>query len=167
MTDSAPLAAGGHGPGELLFDATLVPHRALSPRGFAALMLALAGVSFLAGMTFVLSGAWPVMGFLGLDVLLVWLAFHLNYRAARLGERVRLTRERLDVERALPGGRAARWTFQPYWVRLTHDEPENGPGRLTLSSHGRSVRFAAFLTPGERRALAAGLQAALAKIRAA
>ena len=79
------------------FDAVLRPHRSLSRSGFLILMLALGGVSFIAGMAFLLLGAWPVFGFLGLDVLLVYVAFKLNYRSGRLTEAVRLTDEQLST----------------------------------------------------------------------
>jgi len=69
----------------------LRPHRSLAPKGFATLMLLIAGISFVTGMMFVLAGAWPVIGFLGLDVLLIWLAFQLNYRAGAHREWIVLT----------------------------------------------------------------------------
>jgi uncharacterized membrane protein len=50
----------------------LRPHRSLSPTGFWILMGVLAGVSFSAGTVFWLLGAWPVIGFMGLDVALTW-----------------------------------------------------------------------------------------------
>ncbi len=57
------------------FRAVLTPHRSLGPKGFLILMTALSVVSFIAGMAFYLSGAWPVLGFFGLDVVLVYVAF--------------------------------------------------------------------------------------------
>ena len=38
-----------------------------------------------------LAGAWPVIGFFGLDVALIYLAFKLNYRSGRLYETIELT----------------------------------------------------------------------------
>ena len=43
-------------------------------------MVAIGAVSFVAGVVFLLMGAWPVFGFFGLDVLLLYWAFRLNYR---------------------------------------------------------------------------------------
>ncbi|MGE3067397.1 MAG: DUF2244 domain-containing protein, partial [Hyphomicrobiaceae bacterium] len=53
------------------FRAMLTPYRSLSPTGFIVLMAALSAISFITGMIFFLSGAWPVMGFCGLDVLFI------------------------------------------------------------------------------------------------
>src|ERR1700732_651676 len=81
------------------FRAILHPHRSLGPTGFLVLMLAIGGVSFVTGMVFLLMGAWPVFGFFGLDVALVYLAFRLNYRTARQSETIRLADDVFSVER--------------------------------------------------------------------
>ena len=73
------------------FHAVLMPHRSLGPTGFLVLMAASTGIAFVTGMIFLLAGAWPVLGFLGLDVLLIYAAFKLNYRSGRLYETVDLT----------------------------------------------------------------------------
>jgi uncharacterized membrane protein len=49
-------------------------------------MIALGAISFITGVLFLAAGAWPVLGFFGLDVLLVYIAFRLNYRSGRLYE---------------------------------------------------------------------------------
>ena len=75
-----------------LFSAIITPHRSLSARGFLLVMALVGGMSFIGGMFFFLMGAWPVIGFLGLDVLLVYWAFRANYRAAAAFEEVRSRR---------------------------------------------------------------------------
>ena len=80
-----------------IFSAVITPHRSLGSRGFLILMLAIGAVSFVSGMVFLLLGAWPVFGFLGLDVLLVYVAFRANYRAARAYEEVDRDFDRADL----------------------------------------------------------------------
>lgn len=150
---------------ELLFDAVLTPHRSLSPRGFLILMALVCGVSFAAGIAFYLAGAWPVIGFLGIDVLLIYGAFRLSYRSARMHESLRLTRGALVVERVEVSGRARSWTFQPTWLQVLIDDPPDQESHLTLRSHGRNLVIGDFLTPEERLDLAKALRAALAKLR--
>ena len=157
-------------PGESLekpvfLDAVLQPHRSLPPRGFAVLMAVLGGLSLLAGVTCVLIGAWPVFGFFGLDVLLVYVAFRFSYRGARLREIVRLTERSLTVERISPRGERRRWQFEPYWLRVGFEDREE-PGPVTLASHGRTLVVGSFLAPDQRRSLAAALRGALAAWRA-
>src|ERR1700740_1350140 len=88
----------------VLFEARLSPHRSLSRAGFTLLMGVLAPISFVVGVSFLMMGAWPVFGFFGLDVALVWLAFRVNYRAGRLYETVELTPETLTVTRVHRSG---------------------------------------------------------------
>jgi uncharacterized membrane protein len=147
------------------FDAILHPHASLTPRGFFLLMTAVGMVSFCAGTAFVLIGAWPVFGFFGLDALLVYAAFKLNYRDARRYETVRLTESALMVERVAPSGRRERWNFQPYWLQVEIDDSETPRRALTLRSHGRMVEIGSFLSPEEKIDLANALRAELAKLR--
>lgn len=147
------------------FDVVLYPHRSLSPAGFAILMAAIVAVSAAIGAGFVAIGAWPVSGFLGVDVLLIYAAFQWNYRAARLAEFIRLDRDGLVVRRIEPGGRSREWRFEPYWVRVELVEPRPGERVLLLSAKGERLTIGAFLTKAERVELAAALRAALRPYR--
>jgi uncharacterized membrane protein len=150
----------------VFYDAVLQPHRSLPPRGFVIFMLALAGFSFIVSLVFVLNGAWPVSPFFGVDVLLVYLAFRISYRRAKLREELRLTEESLTVERVGIKGERSRWQFQPFWLRLIFEEKDEHTNRLTLTSHGHSLVVGSFLGPAERRGVAMSLKDALARWRA-
>ena len=160
------MSPGEAGEQQVFLSAVLQPHRSLPPRGFAVLMMVLGALSLLAGVTCVLIGAWPVFGFFGLDVLLVYAAFRLSYRGARLREIVRLTEGSLTVERVSPKGEHRRWQFEPYWLRVRFDDRELQPGPVTLTSHGRALEVGSFLAPDQRRSLATSLRNALAAWRA-
>lgn len=149
----------------LWFDAVITPHRSLGPRAFTLLMLAIAGVSFVSGVLFLSIGAWPVFGFFGLDVVLIWLAFRANYRAARAFERVRLTDRELTVQRSDAKGAARLFRFEPSWARVDLREMAEDENELAIASHGRRFVFAACLTPGERADLALALSGALSQRR--
>lgn len=150
---------------EKRFSAVLTPHRSLSPKGFVILMTAVGVVSFTAGFAFVLMGAWPVVGFFGLDVLLIYVAFRLNYRSGRLYETVDLTKDALTIRRVRPSGRVESWSFNPYWVRLTVARRPGQTAQLALSSHGDTLVFGVFLTDGEKEDFADALQSALLECR--
>ncbi len=144
------------------YHAELKPHRSLPPKGFAIVMLILAGVSFCVSVGFVLRGAWPVTPFFGLDVALVYLAFRMSYRSGRLRERLRLTADEFTLERVDVYGARKRWRFQPFWLRVVFEERDEDTNRLSLASHGKSVTVGAFLGPAERRKVAFSLKDALA-----
>jgi uncharacterized membrane protein len=149
----------------LSFDAVLRPHRSLSRMGFWLLMAGVFCVSFTAGLAFFLAGAWPVIGFLGLDVALIYVAFRANYRSGQMSEILQLGERELVVRRVSPYGRVRTWTFQPYWLRVAIDDPPAHDSQLTLSSHGRLLAIGAFLTAEERLELAQALRDALARQR--
>ena len=107
-------------------------------------------MSFVAGVMFLLIGAWPVFGFLGLDVLLIYWAFRINYRAARAYEEVTVTASELTVRKVSHRGSVREWTLNPLWVRLERVAHEEfGIERLFLISHGRRLSIAGL--PGAGR----------------
>ena len=151
---------------ETSFAAILTPHRSLGPKGFAVLMSAVCMVSFGTGLLFYLIGAWPVVGFMGLDVALIYIAFKLNYRAARLYETVDLTPNTLTVTRVQPSGKVESWSFNPYWVRLRLEDRIGRSSELSIASQGKRLVFATFLTDPEREDFAQALSAAISANKA-
>jgi uncharacterized membrane protein len=147
------------------FSAVLTPHRSLGPTGFMVLMTGVCLVSFGTGLLFYLLGAWPVIGFMGLDVALIYIAFKLNFRALRLYETVDLTQDALTVTRVAPSGESQSWRFNPYWVRLSLQERIGRSSELSIASHGERLVFASFLTDEDREDFAAALSAALSVAR--
>jgi uncharacterized membrane protein len=149
-----------------LFDARLEPHRSLNRRGFRLLMLGCCAISTLYSIPFYLMGAWPVVGFLGLDVLLLYIAFRANFRAARAYELLRLTSLELLFSRVSSRGARQEWRFNPVWVRFERVEHEEfGTQRLSLVSRGQSVEVGRFLGPDQKASLARAFALALAKAR--
>ncbi|MGH6896330.1 MAG: DUF2244 domain-containing protein [Geminicoccaceae bacterium] len=167
-TPCMPAAVAPCGPAGAVaapFDAVLYPNRSLGLPGFYLLMGGIVLVSAALGAAFVFAGAWPVTGFLGLDVLLLYLAFRWNYRAGRCAELIRLDRDGLCVRQVRPDGRTRAWRFEPHWVRVSLDDPPRHDSQLVLSSHGRALAIGAFLTAEERTEVAKALRAALAAHR--
>ena len=149
-----------------LFSAVLTPHRSLGRTGFVVLMCLIGGISFVAGLVFFIAGAWPVMGFFGLDVLLVYIAFKVSYRSAAAYEQVTMTASTLKVRKVSHRGHVAEWTLNPVWVRLQREaNDEFGIQRLFLISHGKRLPVATFLGPAEKASFANALSAALGEAR--
>ncbi len=147
------------------FRAVLMPHRSLPPAGFMIVMALLGGISFTAGVAFLWIGAWPVLGFFGLDLLLVYFAFKLNYRSGRLRELVEIDDGELRVTRIHPSGRRERFSFQSAWVRVNLREEVDGRTELSVSHHARALVFGRFLTDDERRDFSEALRGALVTAR--
>jgi uncharacterized membrane protein len=149
-----------------IFSAVLTPHRSLSRKGFLILMTVLGLISFTTGTVFLLAGAWPVFGFCGLDVLLIYAAFRLSYRRANAYEQVTVTPSELTVRQVSHHGRISEWTLNPLWVKLDRVvHAEFGIERLFLVSHGRRLAIAGFLGPQEKESFALALSAALGEAK--
>jgi uncharacterized membrane protein len=149
-----------------IFSAVLTPHRSLSRKGFLILMTVLGLISFATGTAFLLAGAWPVFGFCGLDVLLIYFAFRLSYRRANAYEQVTVTPSELTVRQVSHHGRINEWTLNPLWVKLDRVvHAEFGIERLFLVSHGRRLAIAGFLGPQEKESFALALSAALGEAK--
>jgi uncharacterized membrane protein len=111
-------------------------------------------------------GAWPVVGFLGLDVLLIYWAFRTNYRSGAAYEQVHVTPSELKLRKVSPRGEVREWTLNPLWVRLhSEGEGEFGPDRLFLVARGRRLAIAAFLNRQEKVSFAKALGQALGEAR--
>jgi uncharacterized membrane protein len=151
---------------DVIFSAKLVPHRSLGRRGFLLLMAVVAVLWFLTGAYFWSLGAWPVIGFVGLDLLAVWLAFTLNYRAARTVQEVEVSRSALVVRTVRPSGRAQELRFNPRWVRLEVEAFEDeGVTRIAIRSRDRRIPVGTFLNPEDRTSFARAFGVALAQAR--
>lgn len=148
------------------FHAVLTPHRSLGPAGFRVLMLVLLGSWLFTGLVFVALGAWPVFGFFGLDVLILYVAFRLNYRSARCHEEVRLTRQELLIRKVAVSGKTAESRFNPAWTKLdVRRHPYAGVTGLTVSSRRRHVPVGDFLNPDDRESFAKAFGIALARLK--
>jgi len=145
-----------------LFSARLTPHRSLNRTGFVVLMAFISAVSFVAGVAFWMMGAWPVFGFFGLDVLVIYWAFRINFRDAKATEDIEVTPSELRVRRVSHRGHVVEWVLNPLWVQFEQkSHAEFGIERLYLVSRGRRVSIGSFLGPDEKASFAKALMAAL------
>ena len=149
-----------------IFSAVITPHRSLGRVGFLVLMVAFGAVSFVTGMLFMVTGAWPVLAFFGLDAVLLYGAFRLNYRAAQAYEEVAVTCSRLTVRKVSHRGRVREWVLNPLWVKLDQVAHEDfGIERLLLVSRGKQLVIASFLSPEEKASFAKELGSALSEAK--
>ncbi len=166
MSTANPKPDIAHEGGPTIFSAIITPHRSLSAHGFLVLFAGVVAFAVFFGIIFAQLGAWPVLGFLGLGVVLVWIAFQANYRAARARETIDVSESEILVRRVSARGAASEWRFNPYWARLlVKRDIDNEIERVALASHGRELEIAAWLSPTEKADFAAALSRALAQCR--
>lgn len=149
-----------------LFAARLKPHRSLTRRNFHLLMGIFSAVGFVTALSFVLYGAWPVAGFMGIDVAIFYFAFRASFHAARAYDDVEVTFFELMLAKVGARGERAEWRFNPAFVRLEREQhKESGALRLALVSRGKAVEVAACLGPAAKAGFATDLARVLAEAR--
>lgn len=149
-----------------VFDATITPHRSLGRDGFRLVMTLVCLISIVASIPFMVLGAWPVAGFFGLDFLALFVAFRVNFNAARAFERIIVTPLEVLLRKVSHHGREKIWRSNPIWTRLEREDDEDyGLLALSLVSRGRRTVVASALSPQEREGFAEALGSALARAR--
>ncbi len=145
-----------------IFSAVLTPYRSIGAQALWILMAAVNVPVVAVGIVFLAHGAWPVSGFCGLEMLLLYLAFRANRRAARACEEVTVTSSSLTVRKTNPAGEVSEWSANPAWVRLDREvHQEFGVLRLALVTRGHALPIASFLGPDEKASFAHALATAI------
>ena len=108
-----------------------------------------------------------------MELLVVWGAFKLNYRAANVRETIETTTETLTVEHKDHHGNAAVSKYPVGWLRVQLSPPvapepaARYHQRVILSSHGIETEIGAFLHPIEKAKLQREIDGMLSRSRLA
>lgn len=130
----------------------------ITPRQLLAVYASLCVVTLAVGGLFYVQGAPAVLGFAGLELLLVGFALRVFARHATDHDTLTLVGRMLQVEQR-SGERVERIEFSADWLRV---EPAAGQGSLVeLSGAGRRVHVGRFLRPELRAAFARELRSML------
>ncbi|MGX1788132.1 DUF2244 domain-containing protein [Bosea sp. NPDC055332] len=149
-----------------VFDATITPYRSLGQDGFRIVMTLVCLISVAASIPFMVLGAWPVAGFFGLDIIAIFIAFKVNFNAARAFERIVVTPLEVLLRKVSHHGRERIWRSNPAWTKLEREDDEDyGLLELSLVSRGQRTVVASALSPQEREGFAQALGTALAKAK--
>lgn len=142
----------------------LRPNRSGSLRGIHILFGFLLFVFVPTGVVFTLIGAWPVFGFMGAELLLLYGALRINQRRSGASERLELTENLFTVLRTDPWGRQQSWQFQPQWLRVDFVKSSDFVAHLSLNSKGQRLNLGQFLSPSEKSDVAHQLIRALSRV---
>jgi len=138
------------------------PNRSLSWRELLVFFYISLSVSFLIALFFLLLGAWLVLPFTGLEMLLFFLGlYYVAKRSSRDCEWVTIRED--GIETILFTGRIKTAnSFPRHWARLELKENEKWyTSRLLLGCHGRYTEIGVQLSAEEKRALYRDLSRAL------
>ena len=134
----------------------------VSPRQFVWFYASLVLFSSAIAASVVIRGAWPVLPFTGIELLVVGAAFVIHARHAIDYERIRLYPNRLTIEQ-MSGQRLMQFEFNPRWVRIEQGASPRDP--ITIVSQGQTVLIGVHLAQYRRASLARELRAALCACR--
>jgi len=145
----------------VVFSAVLEPHRSASVRNLNVAVLIFALGSFPFCILFWALGAWPVIGFVGIDVLLLIAALRFHHRAGRAYETIHLTENALTIERVNHWGRSRTWSFTPYWLQVIVEDVDAYRNRLEIRNREQTLAVGSFLSTQEKIDLAIALKHSL------
>ncbi len=149
-----------------VFSALLTPHRSLDHSGIHIVVGFYAALALIPGLFFFFNGAWPVVGFLGLDALALWWALRVSLKSGRAYEEVTLWCDALQVRHVTAKGKERIYNFNPFWVRLNViRDLEDRVTSIVLSTHQKSLEIGAFLNPDDKASFAASFRRALSGSR--
>ncbi|MBB5373664.1 DUF2244 domain-containing protein [Acidocella aromatica] len=149
----------------LFFEADLRPHRSLSRGALLAVLGGMAVGSLYVTTLMYLLGAWPVVGFNGVDLALAALLFWLNARAARAREIIRLNNDDIEITHITPSGRRSVVFIPPGWARAELEERPGAVPHLVIRTPAARREIGRQLGEAQKRDLAAAINRALARWR--
>tara|TARA_B100000941_G_C28378238_1_gene485888 strand:- start:131 stop:610 length:480 start_codon:yes stop_codon:yes gene_type:complete len=144
---------------------TIFPHRSLSKKGFTILMCIITFICLTGGAIFWFLGAWPVFGFLGLDIILIYFAFKINYRSGEMYERFQIISQKLRILRSFPSGKMQIWELNPYWAKTEIVDINSNHKQLMIHSKDKSVSVGSFLNNYDKQKLEKKISSSLRSFR--
>jgi uncharacterized membrane protein len=149
-----------------LFAAELTPHRSLSRKGARVVIGLVAALALIPGLMFMTLGAWPVIGFMGLDVIAIAVALHLSLRRGKRREQVTLWADQLELAAFDPSGVRTLRRFNPNSVRLVLERDSNERTvALRLRTGKDEVEIGSFLHAEDKASFAKAFGTALRRAR--
>ena len=140
--------------GKMIFYKQIKPQRSLTHRGFCYLICGLGALGLIISTAFLLMGAWPVLGFMIIDVLLVYLVFQLSFQAADNSEKIEVFLDKINIWYFKGNDCVDCIQLNPYWTKAQYKVQTNGRSFLRLISHGSKIEIGKFLNSRDKKELA-------------
>ncbi|WP_423065674.1 DUF2244 domain-containing protein [Devosia sp. CN2-171] len=135
-------------------------------RGFRAVIVMVAVLATIPGIIFFSMGAWPIVGFMGLDVGLIAWALLAHQRDGKRYEQVTLWPDQLELKQVDGTGKETLTRFNPFYVKLVIDRDFNERTTgLHLRTGERDIEVGTFLNTDEKSSFAKAFGTALKRAR--
>ena len=136
----------------------LEPSKSLRPEGAKLVLLTLGSFGLIISGCFMVFGAWPVFGFMALDVLLIYIAFQAQYRRSNRGQEITISNDKIEIKYFKGGVCVKTILLNKYWAKLEQFNCFNRRSKLMFSSHGKFSEIGEFLSLKEKQKLVADLK---------
>lgn len=150
MDIQAPLETSTDGDDPIRFSRVLRPHRSSSERAIRIVTLFVLFLFIPTGTAFLVVGAWPVFGFMGLEVAALIFALRYNHKVGSAFEAISISERTFKVSKVDHWGKRKHWTFQPQWLQVRIDGTSK---QLIAGTHGKRIVIGKFLNEDEREDL--------------
>ena len=137
-----------------IFYKRLSPQNSLTSAGAKILLLGFSGCGLFISVGFILSGAWPVFGFMVVDIVLLCFALRLIFKKASFAQEITITNQSIKVK--FFNGKTCWKTvsFNPYWTMVDFSIFRNQKSILVFRSRGQFMEIAEFMGLKDKRRLA-------------
>ncbi|MGI9291626.1 MAG: DUF2244 domain-containing protein [Gammaproteobacteria bacterium] len=138
------------------------PNCSLPWRGVVRFYIGMVVVSFGIAIAFALNGAWLILPFAGLEMLILGAALYVVARRGSCWQAVSIHGDQIEVVSHDPASEQQQ-TFQRAWaqVKLQQARINGYPSQLTIRSHGRTIEIGGCLAEKEKEHLALELRQAM------
>ncbi|MBO6518768.1 MAG: DUF2244 domain-containing protein [Rhodospirillales bacterium] len=148
-------------PETIRFSRVLRPHRSSTDRAIKIVTYFVLFLFIPTGTAFLIAGAWPVFGLMGLEVAGLIFALRYNHKVGSAFEAITITEHEFRFSRVDHWGKRRHWTFQPQWLQFRVDGPSK---QLIAGTHGKRIVIGKFLNMDEKLALCALLQSEINRL---
>ncbi|KKB76218.1 hypothetical protein VW29_20965 [Devosia limi DSM 17137] len=135
-------------------------------RGMRIVIALIIVLGALPGLIFFSLGAWPIIGFMGLDIIAIIWALRVSMNAGKRREQITLWPDRLDITVTDAKGNAVTKRFDPRTLRLQLDRDyDERTTALKLRAGGEETEIGAFLTLDDKSSFGKAFGTALRQAR--
>ena len=146
---------------EYYLDIKIYRNQSLTTRGLYILMFFITIPASYIGISFYVLGAWPVLGFMGFEILLIYIAFKILFYKNKFYEHIILDSEKLNILFKKKNKIIKKIELEPTWVQVKIEKIYENEDTLIVSSHGKKIILANYLIPEERLKLAGKIKSGL------
>ena len=136
----------------------IYPNNSLSPKGFFLLMAFITIPCLTIGIMFMVMGAWPVLGFMGLEVFLIYIFFKILFHKNNFYEHIILDTKHFNIFYNNKNKTIDTIVLEPTWLQVKLNKTEKS---LFVLTHGKIIELGKCLAFKEKVSLAKTIDDAL------